>query len=85
MKMVVARNGNVLFFAPPEDAVLYTFTMQQVITAVTHRMGEDALSLTKADIEKPSFRSAFKRRRCIIPAGGFYEGLATDVPRKQYL
>lgn len=32
--------------------------------------------------EKPSFREAFKRRRCIIPADGFYEWKRTDG-RKQ--
>jgi putative SOS response-associated peptidase YedK len=32
--------------------------------------------------EKPSFREAFKKRRCIIPADGFYEWQRTDG-RKQ--
>ena len=33
--------------------------------------------------EKPSFRSAFRRRRCIIPADGFYEWTKTPGGRKQ--
>ena len=32
--------------------------------------------------EKPSFRAAFKRRRCIIPATGFYEWAKMDDGRK---
>jgi putative SOS response-associated peptidase YedK len=33
--------------------------------------------------EKPSFRSAFKRRRCIVPASGFYEWQHFSDGRKQ--
>jgi len=34
--------------------------------------------------EKPAFRSAFRRRRCIIPADGFYEWQATGGRKQPY-
>ena len=34
-------------------------------------------------IEKPSFREAFKKRRCIIPASGFFEWSPTSGKGKQ--
>ena len=33
--------------------------------------------------DKPSFREAFARRRCLIPANGFYEWQARPAARKQ--
>lgn len=36
--------------------------------------------------EKPAFRSAFKRRRCLMPADGFYEWEpGRDQPKQPYL
>jgi putative SOS response-associated peptidase YedK len=33
---------------------------------------------------KPSFRSAFKRRRCLIPADGYYEWQTVDKAKQPY-
>jgi len=35
--------------------------------------------------EKPSFRNAFARRRCLIPAGGFYEWRKEGSLKQPYL
>ena len=34
--------------------------------------------------EKPTFRTAFKKRRCIIPATGFYEWVQDYLPKQPY-
>ncbi|ABC24507.1 SOS response-associated peptidase [Rhodospirillum rubrum] len=36
-------------------------------------------------LEKPSFRQAFQRRRCLIPADHFYEWAPGAKPRQPYL
>ena len=36
-------------------------------------------------LEKPSFRSAFKSRRCIIPANGFYEWKQENKSKQPYV
>ncbi|MEZ5920659.1 MAG: SOS response-associated peptidase [Parvularculaceae bacterium] len=51
------------------------------------RMGGKPLINARGETvsEKPTFRSAFKRRRCLIPADGFYEWKGEKGGRQPYL
>jgi putative SOS response-associated peptidase YedK len=50
--------------------------------AIGHKM-INARSETAA--EKPSFRTALKRRRCILPVSGYYEWKAVEKRKQPYL
>lgn len=36
-------------------------------------------------LEKPTFRSAFRRRRCLVPADGYYQWREGDASKQPYL
>ena len=40
---------------------------------------------SESAVEKPSFRSAMKYRRCLIPANGFYEWTGPKTDKRPYL
>lgn len=50
----------------------------------SNRMSAERVKKEFIVTEKPSFREAFKRRRCIIPADGFYEWQRTDGRKQPY-
>ncbi len=53
-----------------------------------HQAGQKSSVLNNAKLEtiasKPSFRSSFKNRRCLILVNGFYEWDATTQPKQPY-
>lgn len=53
-----------------------------------HRAGQKLALLNNAKVEtidtKPSFRTSFKRRRCVIIADGFYEWSSASTPKQPF-
>jgi putative SOS response-associated peptidase YedK len=49
------------------------------------RFGARCINARSEDAaSKPSFRAAFKARRCLVPASGFYEWTKTGKPKRAY-
>lgn len=63
------------------DALLWGFIPHWAQEARAQKL-INARSETMA--EKPSFREAFRMRRCLIPADGFYEGDARQTPKMPF-
>jgi putative SOS response-associated peptidase YedK len=57
----------------PRDIVLYRWGLVPSWSKDLSMASKMINARSETVDEKPSFRSAFKRRRCLIPANGFYE------------
>ena len=69
-----------------EDRVLTTKRWGLIPSwAKDHKIGYRTINARGETIStKPAFRAAFKRRRCLIPASGYYEWLAGTKPKQPY-
>jgi len=79
----VAPTQDVGVIVPQEGGRIYKQMRWGLIPfwAKDEKIGYSLINARIEGIEKkPSFRAAWKERRCLIPASGFYEWRAVDVP-----
>lgn len=83
----IAPTQGILTLHAADDGALEPVTMRWGLIPSWAKDAKIASSTINAKAEtvatKPAFRSAFKRRRCLIPADGFYEWQKLDPAGKQ--
>jgi putative SOS response-associated peptidase YedK len=83
----IAPTQDILGVFQSEDGREMTFYKWGLIPswAKDKSMGARLINARSETVEeKPAFRDAFKKRRCIIPADGFYEWQRTDGKKQPY-
>jgi putative SOS response-associated peptidase YedK len=81
----VAPTQDVGVIVPEEGGRIYKQMRWGLIPfwAQDEKIGYSLINARIEGIEqKPSFRAAWKERRCLIPASGFYEWRAVEIPGK---
>ena len=71
--------------ARPDDGRQFLFVRWGLIPSWAKEPGERMINARAETVtDKPAFRAAFKSRRCLIPASGFYEWAPAGPGKQPY-